>query len=89
MRTSDRCHILKGDTLGDEPIERPSKFELTESAKTAEALDVATAQALLPRADEVMRSSIRHSLVSRLAYPSHRKEAGRQTRKPWVARAQR
>jgi ABC-type uncharacterized transport system substrate-binding protein len=42
----NRCHILKGDTLGDLPIERPSKLELTASVKAAKALDVATAQAL-------------------------------------------
>ena len=51
----NRCHIPKGDTLGDLPIERPRKFELTASVKTAKALDVAAAQALLLRADEVIR----------------------------------
>ena len=51
----NRCHILKGDKLGNLPIERPGKFEPAVQVNTAKALDVATAQALRLHADEVIR----------------------------------
>jgi len=51
-RSTNRCHILKGDNL---PIERPRKFELAVNVKTAKALDIAIAQSLLLRADEAIR----------------------------------
>lgn len=51
----NRCHILKGDKLGALQIERPSKFELAAGVKTAKALDIAAAQSLLLRVDEVIR----------------------------------
>jgi len=51
----NRCHILKGDKLGDLPIEQLGKFELAVNVKTAKAFDSAIAQSLLLRADEVIR----------------------------------
>jgi putative ABC transport system substrate-binding protein len=51
----NRCHNLAGDKLCDLPVERPSKFELAVNVETAKALDIAIAQSLRLRADEVIR----------------------------------
>jgi putative ABC transport system substrate-binding protein len=46
--------LLNGTSVGDIPIEQPTKFEMIVNLKTAKTLGIAVPQSLLARADEVI-----------------------------------
>lgn len=46
--------MLKGARVGEQPIERPSTFELVISLRAAKSLGLAISPSLLSRADRVI-----------------------------------
>jgi putative ABC transport system substrate-binding protein len=46
--------ILRGEKLGDFPVQFPTKYEMVLNLKTAKALGLAVPQSILLRADEVI-----------------------------------
>ncbi len=47
--------ILSGNDIGNIPVERPTKLELTVNLESAKTLDITVPQSILLRADEVIR----------------------------------
>jgi putative tryptophan/tyrosine transport system substrate-binding protein len=47
--------ILKGEKVGELPVQAPVKFTLTINLKTAKALGLAVPAALLAQADDVIK----------------------------------
>jgi putative ABC transport system substrate-binding protein len=54
-RAAAKAHeLLKGARVGEQPIERPSTFELVISLRAAKSLGLAISPSLLSRADRVI-----------------------------------
>jgi putative tryptophan/tyrosine transport system substrate-binding protein len=69
--------VLQGASVGDLPIERPTRFKLVANLKTASALGLTLPTSILLSADEVIEWAIVMSLIGRFCCKSQLRQAAK------------